>query len=76
MIFVFAQRLRGQGGLQVRLYLVVLLQDVVHLGDVLAGHGFDNKAVVVACQEAVPEATLGVAVDGGAPSQGVLSEQK
>lgn len=44
----------------------------MHLCDVLAGHGFDYKAMVVAGQEAIPKAALGVAVEGGAPRQGVL----
>lgn len=44
----------------------------MHLGDVLTGHGFDYKAVVIAGQEAVAETTLGVAVEWGAPRQRVL----
>lgn len=44
----------------------------MHLSNVLTGHGFDYKAVVVAGQEAVAEATLGVAVEWGAPRQRVL----
>lgn len=44
----------------------------MHFSDVLTGHGFDYKAVVVAGQEAVAEATLGVAVERGAPRQRVL----
>lgn len=44
----------------------------MHLCDVLAGHGFDYKAVVVAGQEAIPKAALRVAVEWGAPRQGVL----
>lgn len=51
---------------------MIFLEDVVHLCDVLAGHGFDYKAMVVAGQEAVPKAALGVAVERGAPRQGVL----
>lgn len=54
---------------------MVFLQDVVHLGDVFAGHGFDDEAVVVGGQEAVAEATLRVAVERGAPGQGVLSRR-
>lgn len=48
----------------------------MHLGNVLAGHGFDYEAVVVAGQEAVAEATLGVAVERGAPRQRVLTEKR
>lgn len=44
----------------------------MHLCNVLAGHGFDYKAMVVAGQEAIPKASLGVAVERGAPRQGVL----
>lgn len=44
----------------------------MHFSDVLTGHGFDYKAVVVAGQEAVAKATLGVAVERGAPRQRVL----
>lgn len=44
----------------------------MHLSDVLAGHGFDDEAVVVAGQDAVAEAALGVAVERGAPGQRVL----
>lgn len=44
----------------------------MHLCDVLTGHGFDYEAVVVAGQEAVAKATLGVAVEWGAPRQRVL----
>lgn len=47
----------------------------MHLGDVLAGNGFDYKAVVVAGQEAVAEATLRVAVERGAPRQRVLPKK-
>lgn len=48
----------------------------MHLSDVLTGHGFDYKAVVVAGQEAVAEATLGVAVERGAPRQRVLTRKE
>ena len=58
------------------LYLVVLLQYVVHLGDVLTGHGLDNESVVIAGQEAVAETTLGVTVEGGAPRQRILTHRK
>lgn len=51
---------------------MIFLQDVVHFCDVLAGHGFDDKAMVVAGQKAIPKAALGVAVERGAPRQGVL----
>lgn len=44
----------------------------MHLSDVLTGHGFDYKAVVIAGQEAVAKATLGIAVEWGAPRQRVL----
>lgn len=47
----------------------------MHLCDVLAGHGFDDKAMVVAGQEAIPKAALGVAVERSAPCQGVLGEE-
>ena len=59
-------------GAEHSLYLVVLLQYVVHLGDVLTGHRLDDEPVVVAGQEAVPEAALGVAVERSAPRQRVL----
>lgn len=45
----------------------------MHLSNVLTGHSFDYKAVVVAGQESVAEATLGVTVEGGAPGQRVLT---
>lgn len=48
----------------------------MHLCNVLAGHGFDYKAMVVAGQEAIPEAALGVAVERGASRQGVLERGK
>lgn len=48
----------------------------MHLSDVLTGHGFDYKAVVIAGQDAVAEATLGVAVEWGAPRQRVLPQKK
>lgn len=48
----------------------------MHLCDVLTGHCFDYKAVVVAGQEAVAEATLGVAVERRAPRQRVLPRLK
>ena len=51
---------------------MILLQYVMHLGDVLTGHGLDDEPVVVAGQEAVPEATLGVAVERSAPRERVL----
>ena len=54
---------------------MVLLEDVVHLGDVLARHRLDDEAVVVAGQEAVAEATLGVAVQRRAPRQRVLEHR-
>lgn len=47
----------------------------MHLSDVLAGHGFDYEAVVVAGQEAVAEAPLRVAVERGAPRQRVLPKK-
>lgn len=47
----------------------------MHLSDVLTGHGFDDEAVVVAGQDAVAEAALGVAVERGAPGQRVLPNQ-
>lgn len=51
---------------------MVLLEDVVHLGDVFAGHRLYDEAVVVAGQETVAKAPLGVAVQRGAPRQRVL----
>lgn len=48
----------------------------MHLCDVLAGNSFDDKAMVVAGQEAVPKAALGVAVERSAPRQGVLKKRK
>ena len=54
---------------------MVLLEDVVHLRDVLARHRLDDEAVVVAGQEAVAEATLGVAVQRRAPRQRVLEHR-
>lgn len=47
----------------------------MHLGDVLAGHGFDYEAVVVAGQEAVAEAPLRVAVEWSTPRQRVLPKK-
>lgn len=47
----------------------------MHLGDVFAGHGFDDEAAVVGGQEAVAEATLRVAVERSAPRQRVLSRE-
>lgn len=57
---------------------MVFLEDVVHLSDVLTGNGFDYEAVVVAGEEAVVKATLGVTIQRGTPSQRVLmpNEQK
>lgn len=55
---------------------MIFLEYVVHLSDVLAGHGFDYKAAVVGGQEAVAEATLRVAVEGSAPCQRVLSRRR
>lgn len=48
----------------------------MHLSDVLTGHSFDYKAVIIAGQKAVAEATLGVAVEWGAPRQRVLPKKK
>lgn len=56
-------------------YLVILLQDAVHLCDVFARNGFDYEAMVIAAQEAVAEATLGVAVERGAPGERVLPKK-
>lgn len=47
----------------------------MHLRDVLTGHGFDYKAMVVAGQEAVSEAALGVTVERGTPGQRVLPDE-
>lgn len=47
----------------------------MHLGDVFAGHGFDDEAAVVGGQEAAAEAALRVAVERGAPGQGVLGRR-
>ena len=48
----------------------------MHLSDVLTGHCFNYKTVVVAGQEAVAEATLGVTVERGTPRQRVLQKKK
>lgn len=48
----------------------------MHLSNVLTGHSFDYKAVVVAGQEAVAKATLGIAVEWGTPRQRVLTGKK
>lgn len=48
----------------------------MHLSNVLTGHSFDYKAVVVAGQEAVAEATLGITVEWGTPRQRVLTGKK
>lgn len=52
--------------------LMVLLEDVVHLGHVLAADGLDNVALVVRRVEAGAAPSLGLAVQGGAARQGVL----
>ena len=46
----------------------------MHLSDVLTGHCFDYKAVVIAGQKAIAKATLGVAVKRGASRQRVLTK--
>lgn len=48
----------------------------MHLCNVFTGHGFDYKAMVIAGQEAIPKATLRVAVERGTPRQGVLVRKK
>lgn len=55
--------------------LMVLLEDVVHLGHVLAADGFDDVALVIRRVEAGAAPSLGLAVQGGAACQGVLWTQ-
>jgi hypothetical protein len=55
-----------------RTHLVVLLEDVVHLGHVLAGDGLDDVALVVGGVEAGAAPPLGLAVQWRAPRQRVL----
>ena len=43
-------------------YLVVLLEDVVHLSHILTGDCFDDVAFVVRGVEASPTPTLGITV--------------
>lgn len=52
--------------------LMVLLEDVVHLGHVLAADGLDDVALVVRRVEAGAAPPLGLAVQGGAARQRVL----
>lgn len=54
---------------------MVLLEDVVHLGHVLAADGLDDVALVVRRVEAGAAPSLGLAVQGGAARQGVLWTQ-
>lgn len=51
---------------------MVLLEDVVHLGHVLAADGLDDVALVVRRVEAGAAPALRLAVQGGAARQGVL----
>lgn len=52
--------------------LMVLLEDVVHLGYILAADGLDDVALVVRRVEAGAAPSLGLAVQGGAAGQRVL----
>lgn len=53
-------------------YLVILLQNVVHFGDVLAGDDLDDVPLVIRGMEPRPAASLCVTRNGGAPSERVL----
>lgn len=53
-------------------YLVVFLQDVVHLGHVFAGDGLDDISFVIGRVEPCPTAGLRVVGEGCASGQGIL----
>lgn len=53
-------------------YLVVLLQDVVHLSHILTGNGLDDVSLVIGSVKTSPTACLGVIGKGCAPGQGIL----
>lgn len=56
------------------MYLVVLLQDIVHLGDIFTSDGLDDVPFVVGCVESSPTPSLGVVGKGCAPGQGILAQ--
>lgn len=53
-------------------YLVVFLQDVVHLGHIFACNGLDDVSFVIGRVEPSSTACLGVVGEGCTPGQGIL----
>lgn len=58
------------------LYLVVLLQDVVHLGHIFTCDGLDDVSPVAGRVEASAAPRLRVVGQGRAPGQGILPRRK
>lgn len=62
-----------EGSTEVRgRYLVVLLEDVVHLSHVLAGNGLDDVSFVIGRVKPSPAASLRVIGKGRTSGQGIL----
>lgn len=51
---------------------MVLLENIVHLGHVLAGNGLDDVSFVIGCVKPSPASCLGVIGKGCTSGQGVL----